>query len=240
MYPASPYTVLPVPRYSIAESPFLSVWRLQWASLRQHFTFCTGVRHRRSLEGEAFYLQAALRRDVRRLDRGPTPPTVVERESSELRQEEWVRIAVDAYTGLDDSLLDFFRRMGERTARQHNAVPPCGPDVLDSAAPCGGRIYELIAMRRTNTLSRRTAKTITVPSSVKTSPNFLRRGWSGAFCLAKSTQPSPLICFSCGRGVLTCGQTRNKHGIFLLICLVRVLIRSGEEAVTGAHINDAA
>jgi len=109
---ASPYTVVPVPRYSIAEPPFLSVWRVQWPGLRQHFTFCTGVRYRRSLEGEVFYLQAALPRDVRRLDRGTTPLTVIGPPSTDGPYEEWVRVAVDAYIGADNSLMGFFDRVG--------------------------------------------------------------------------------------------------------------------------------
>ena len=110
----SPYTVLPVERYAIAEPPFLSIWRLQWPGLRQRFTFCTGVRSRRSLEGEVFYLQAALLRDVRRLDRGTAPLTVIERSSADRISEEWIRIALAAYVGLDNSLMDFFERVGYR------------------------------------------------------------------------------------------------------------------------------
>lgn len=141
---ASPYTVLPVPRYSAAEAPFLSVWRLQWASLRRHFTFCTGVRHRRSLEGEAFHLQAALPRDVRRLDRGSAPPTVVEPGSSEEAQEEWVRVAVEAYSDLDDSLLHFFRRMGSELPGRTTLFRPVVETFSIVRRPAGDVIDELI------------------------------------------------------------------------------------------------
>jgi len=108
---ASPYTVLPVERYSVAEPPFLSIWRLQWARLRQCFTFCTGVRSPRTLEGLTFHLQAALPRDVRRFDRGLIPPTVIE-PSIGREYEEWVRVAVTAYIGLNTSLLGFICRVG--------------------------------------------------------------------------------------------------------------------------------
>ena len=108
-----PYTVLPVERYSAAESPFLSIWRTQWPALRRRFTFCTGARSTRTLEGEAFYLQAALPRDLRRMDRGISPPTVLGPPSAR-EYEEWVRTAASAYLGLDGSLLDFFERVGRR------------------------------------------------------------------------------------------------------------------------------
>jgi hypothetical protein len=110
----SPYTVLPVERYSAAESAFLSIWRIQWPGLRQRFTFCTGVRSRRSLEGDVFNLQAALLRDVRRLDRGSVPLTIIERSSATPPLEGWIHIALAAYMGLDNALTDFFSKLGFR------------------------------------------------------------------------------------------------------------------------------
>ncbi|MDB5385567.1 MAG: hypothetical protein JWM11_1213 [Planctomycetaceae bacterium] len=110
----SPYTVLPVKRYSAAEIPFLSVWRLQWPGLRKSFTFCTGVRSQRSLDGEVFHLQGALLRDVRRVDRGTVPLTVIEIPSPNCVHEEWVYTALAAYIGVDNSLMDFFEDVGYR------------------------------------------------------------------------------------------------------------------------------
>ena len=95
-----PRTVLAVPRYAFADTPLLWIWRLQWESLRRRFTFCGGSRGPRSLDGEPFILQAALERDLRRLDRGPTPPSLVpwtaEKSSAD---EEWIREAAEAHAG---------------------------------------------------------------------------------------------------------------------------------------------
>jgi hypothetical protein len=92
-----PHTVLAVPRYSFADAPMLLIWRFQWQSLRQRFTFCGGARGPRSLEGEPFILQAALERDLRRLDRGPISPKMVPWTTREgIAADEWVHEAVVA------------------------------------------------------------------------------------------------------------------------------------------------
>lgn len=141
----SPYTVLPVPRYSVAEAPFLSVWRVQWPGLRQRFTFCTGVRSRRSLEGEVFYLQAALPRDVRRLDRGTAPLTVIGPRSTDDDYEEWIRIAVAAYTGADNSLMDFFKQVGRRLPGDTTLFRPAvQTHAILKRALCTAAVDELI------------------------------------------------------------------------------------------------
>ncbi len=57
---AEPQTVFSVPHYSAAEPLFLSIWRLQWPNLRRRFTFCSGSRAPRNLDGVPFMLQAAL------------------------------------------------------------------------------------------------------------------------------------------------------------------------------------
>ena len=108
------HTVLTVPRYSSAESPFLSIWRLQWPSLRRGFTFCSGSQAQRSLEGEPFILQASLERDLRRLDRGSVPPTLVHWETGENpATEEWIREAVAACVERGRaSLQEFIDRVG--------------------------------------------------------------------------------------------------------------------------------
>src|SRR5205814_1067313 len=50
-----------------------------------------------TLKGESFILQAALERDLRRLERGPTPPNVVSSTlGTDSTTEEWVRDAAEA------------------------------------------------------------------------------------------------------------------------------------------------
>lgn len=97
---SDPRIVLAVPRYALADAPLLWIWRLQWQSLRRRFTFCGGSRGLRSLDGEPFVLQAALERDLRRLDRGPTPPSLVPWTAEEVfADEQWVREAAEACAG---------------------------------------------------------------------------------------------------------------------------------------------
>jgi hypothetical protein len=112
---AAPFAVLTVPRYGAAAMPLLSTWRLQWPSLRARFTFCGGARAMRTIEGEPMGLQAALERDVRRLDRGPVPPAVVLDEFTEgERADEWVDVAAGAWSACDSqNLVGFFNRLGK-------------------------------------------------------------------------------------------------------------------------------
>ena len=111
---ADPRTVLAVPRYSLADAPLLSIWRFQWPSLRQRFTFCGGSRGPRNLEGEPFILQAALERDLRRLDRGSSPPSVVDwTTGASSAAEAWVREAAEACTEpASNALWGFIDRVG--------------------------------------------------------------------------------------------------------------------------------
>jgi len=112
---AAPFTALAVPRYSAAEMPLLSTWRLQWPNLRARFTFCGGARAVRTVEGEPMDLQAALDRDVRRLDRGAEPPALVSADLAPLeRTEEWLDVAAAAWLAQDaHNLVGFFNRLGK-------------------------------------------------------------------------------------------------------------------------------
>ncbi len=111
-----PRTVLTVPRYSVADSPLLSIWRLQWQSLRYRFTFCGGSRGQRNLDGDPFILQAALEKDLRRLDRGPTPPRVVPWLTGNAQAaEEWIREAAESCINpTSDELQTFVERIGKK------------------------------------------------------------------------------------------------------------------------------
>ncbi|MBX9681621.1 MAG: hypothetical protein K2X38_22930 [Gemmataceae bacterium] len=112
---AAPFTVLTVPRYSAADMPCLSTWRLQWPRLRARFTFCGGARAVRTVEGEPMNLQATLDRDVRRLDRGAVPPALVLSEFAPGEPAgEWVGIAAAAWSAPDaNNLVGFFNRLGK-------------------------------------------------------------------------------------------------------------------------------
>jgi hypothetical protein len=112
---APPFTVLAVPRYAAAEMPILSAWRLQWPSLRARFTFCGGARAVRTVEGGPMALQAAMDRDVRRLDRGAEPPALVSADLAPVgRSEEWFDAAVAAWSAHDArNLVGFFNRLGK-------------------------------------------------------------------------------------------------------------------------------
>jgi hypothetical protein len=111
---ADPRTVLAVPRYSFADAPLLAIWRLQWQSLRQRFTFCGGSRGPQTLEGEPFILQGALERDLRRLERGLNPPNLVLwTTGTESTAEEWVRDAAEACADpASNTLQEFIDRIG--------------------------------------------------------------------------------------------------------------------------------
>jgi len=111
---ADPHTVLAVPGYSFADAPLLAIWRLQWQSLRERFTFCGGSRGPRTLEGEPFILQAALERDLRRVERGPTPPNLVSwTTGTNPAAEEWVRDAAEACADpASNTLQEFMDRIG--------------------------------------------------------------------------------------------------------------------------------
>jgi hypothetical protein len=111
-----PHTVLSVPKYSTAESLLLAVWRLQWASLRQRFTFCSGSLAPRHLEGRPFVLQASLERDLRRHGRDQNPPTIVSWTTPESHSgERWVKEAADACNARGRSpLYDFIENVGTK------------------------------------------------------------------------------------------------------------------------------
>ncbi len=112
---SAPFTALAVPRYAAAEMPLLSIWRLQWPKLRRHFTFCGGARAVRTVEGRPMDLQAAVERDIRRLDRGTQPPAIVPGDPPlEPAASEWIDAASAAYQSPDaHNLVGFFNRIGD-------------------------------------------------------------------------------------------------------------------------------
>ncbi len=123
---AAPFTVLAVPRYAAAEMPILSAWRLQWPTLRARFTFCGGARAVRTVEGAPMDLQAALDRDVRRLDRGAEPPALVSAGPAPVeRFEEWFDVAAAAWSAPDvHNLVGFFNRLGHELPGDHGLFRP--------------------------------------------------------------------------------------------------------------------
>jgi hypothetical protein len=61
--------VVSVPSYSVAEREFLDVWRHLWPDQQRCFTFCTGVKSPRTLDGQLFNLQAVNEKDLIRFKR---------------------------------------------------------------------------------------------------------------------------------------------------------------------------
>lgn len=112
---ATSFTVLAVSSYSAATMPILSTWRLQWPSLRARFTFCGGTRIVRTVKGEPMDLQAALDRDLRRLDRWAEAPSLVPADLAPIYpSEEWVEVASTAWSAPDShNLVGFFNQLGK-------------------------------------------------------------------------------------------------------------------------------
>ncbi len=105
--------IFTVNRYAAAEMPFLSVWRIQWPNLRASFTFCSGSRSARTLDGELFTLQAVLERDVRRVSRVNPNVSVVSEFSNQSHLQEWIEVAAEACADYSvTGLLEFMMRVG--------------------------------------------------------------------------------------------------------------------------------
>lgn len=61
--------VVSVPSYHIAEGPLLTIWDSLWPSIRESFTFCSGAKMPRVLEGRLFDIQAVMDKDLGRFQR---------------------------------------------------------------------------------------------------------------------------------------------------------------------------
>jgi hypothetical protein len=129
--------------------PILSLWRLQWPKLRARFSFCGGVRAVRTIEGMPMTIQAAIERDVRRLDRGVTPPAIVSfKQASEEPFADWINVAAAAYVAPDKHrLLNFFARIGDSLPGNVALFRPTVTAylILASAIDADGKAQELVA-----------------------------------------------------------------------------------------------
>ena len=58
-----------VPSFSVVERDFVEVWRRLWPPQQKYFTFCTGVKVPRTLDGQCFDLQAVHEKELIRFKR---------------------------------------------------------------------------------------------------------------------------------------------------------------------------
>ena len=97
------------------EPAFLAIWRQQWPSLRQTFTFCTGSLAARDLDGRPFDLQACPREAARRLARHwPSSHRVYFGAPPTEPLEQWVVSSAAGLAGdIPDNFSAFLRDIGQ-------------------------------------------------------------------------------------------------------------------------------